>query len=64
MSMDELPPPRAEEVAEVTIEVEGAIDAATFRKLKEALKECIEKLRAQRGGRGVRWVRAAIRRRP
>lgn len=62
MGYDDLPSPGAEEAAEITIEVPGAIDPAAFKAFKDELKKCLGGLYAAApAGKKPRWVRVAIR---
>lgn len=63
MGYDDFPPPRSNETAEITIEVDGAVDKAEFEKFKKELKDCLAKLAATQGGKGAAFVRVGIRKR-
>lgn len=65
MGYDDLPSPKAEEAAEITIEVPGAVDAATFKAFKEALKKCLADLGSTlQPNQKPRWIRVSIRKTP
>jgi hypothetical protein len=65
MGYDDLPSPTADETAEITIEVPGEVDAATFKAFKAALKKCLADLGAPYpGGQKPRWIRVSLRKKP
>jgi hypothetical protein len=62
MGYDGLPAPGQNESAEITIEVNGAVDQAAFNEFKKKLRDCLNELAKLQGGKGVTWSRVGIRR--
>lgn len=60
MGLDRLPPPAADEAAEITIEVEGAVDDKTFEEFKKQLRDCLARFARATQPRKTRWIRASI----
>jgi hypothetical protein len=61
MGYDGLPAPGNNESAEITIEVNGAVDPTAFQEFKRKLKECLDELAKLQGGKGSTWTRVGIR---
>jgi len=60
MGYDDLPSPKPDENAEITIEVPGGVDPAAFKAFKDALKKCLYDL-SNSGPTKPRWVRVSLR---
>ena len=63
MSMDDCPHPQADETAEITIEVTGAVSKEDFKKFKDKIKQYLADFQKTTPG-NVRWCRLTIRKKP